>query len=68
MNPIQGIRVPSAMLSETCILLFFVSDSSSLSWTKAVSMEPDADEVLELEAEEEGARRLFNKHRHVKHA
>ena len=31
-------------------------------------MEPDADEVLELEAEEEGARRLFNKHRHVKHA
>ena len=31
-------------------------------------MEPDADEVLEFEAEEEGARRLFNEHRHVKRA
>ena len=33
-----------------------------------IRMEPDADEVLEFEAEEEGARRLFNEHRHVKRA
>jgi len=39
--------------------LFFLADSSSLSWTK-VSLEFKADEVLEFEAEEEGGGWLFN--------
>ena len=49
------------MLSGTCILSFFVAGSSSLSWTKVVSMELDADEVLEeFEAEEESSMQLFD--------
>jgi len=61
LNPIQATRIPLTMLSETCTLFFFfLAGSSCFSWTK-LSLEFDADEGLEFEAEEEGGGRLFLK-------